>query len=65
MKVKYIGTGGHVSYPCYEDEIGNIYFDISFGVGRMHLYTGAYKDEFGEICGEPNKEIKFETERID
>ena len=27
MKVKYIGFGGYMEVPCYQDENGKIYFD--------------------------------------
>lgn len=59
MKVKYIGFGGgYAEYPCYEDENGRIYFDLNDGKNGLDLYTGAYRDECGEICGEPNINVK-------
>lgn len=52
MKVKYIGFGGYMEVPCYQDENGKIYFDENNGRNGLDLYTGAYMD-CGEICGEP------------
>lgn len=52
MKVKYIGFGGYMEVPCYQDENGKIYFDENNGCNGLDLYTGAYMD-CGEICGEP------------
>lgn len=52
MKVKYIGFGGYMEVPCYQDENGKIYFDENNGHNGLNLYTGAYMD-CGEICGEP------------
>lgn len=52
MKVKYIGFGGYMEVPCYQDENGKIYFDENNGRNGLNLYTGAYMD-CGEICGEP------------
>lgn len=54
MKVKYIGFGGYMEVPCYEDENGKIYFDENNGRNGLNLYTGAYRTEWDEICGEPN-----------
>ena len=31
MKVKYIGFGGYMEVPCYQDENGKIYFDENNG----------------------------------
>ena len=58
MKVKYIGFGGYMEKPCYQDENGKIYFDENDGRGELNLYTGAYKDEYGEIWGEPYDRVK-------
>lgn len=52
MKVEYIGFGGYMEVPCYQDENGKIYFDENNGRNGLDLYTGAYMD-CGEICGEP------------
>lgn len=49
MKVKYIGFGGYIEVPCYQDENGKIYFDENNGRNGLNLYTGAYMD-CGEIC---------------
>jgi len=58
MKVKYIGFGGYLEYPCYEDEVGKLYFDINDGRNGLNLYTGAYKhSENGDIYGEPNTSV--------
>ena len=58
MKVKYIGFGGgYMEYPCYEDENGKIYFDMNDGRNGLDLYTGAYRTEYGDIDGEPNRHI--------
>lgn len=53
MKVKYVGFGGYMEVPCYEDENGKIYFDENDGRNGLNLHTGAYRTECGEICGEP------------
>lgn len=53
MKVKFVGFGGYIEKPCYEDKNGKIYFDENDGRNWLSLYTGAYRDEVGEICGEP------------
>lgn len=54
MRVTYVGFGGgYAEYPCYEDEKGKLYFDLNDGRGELDLYTGAYRDEDGEILGEP------------
>ena len=58
MKIKYIGFGGIGEYPCYEDENGKVYFDINNGKNGLNIYSGAYKDEFEDICGEPYAEVK-------
>lgn len=58
MKVKYIGFGGgYLEYPCYEDKNGKIYFDLNDGRNGLNLHTGAYKDEYEEILGEPNRRV--------
>ena len=53
MKVKYVGFGGQMEVPCYEDENGKLYFDENNGENGLNLYTGAYRTEWDEICGEP------------
>lgn len=53
MKVSFIGFGGYTEYPCYEDEKGKLYFDINDGRNGLALYTGAYRDKYGDIDGEP------------
>lgn len=54
MKVKYVGFGGgYLEYPCYEDENGNIYYDLNDGKNELDLCTGAYRTEWDEIYGEP------------
>lgn len=53
MKVKYVGFGGYMEVPCYEDENGKLYFDENDGRNGLNLYTGAYRTECDEICGEP------------
>lgn len=53
MKVKYVGFGGYMGVPCYEDENGKLYFDENNGKNGLNLYTGAYRTEWDEICGEP------------
>jgi hypothetical protein len=63
MKVKFVGFGGYLDTPCYEDENGKLYFDENHGRGNLNLYTGAYRDrECDEICGEPNRHV---TENIE
>lgn len=62
MKVKFVGFGGYFETPCYEDENGRLYFDEDNGYNELSLYTGAYKDECGEICGEPYKAVKEPVE---
>jgi len=56
MKVSYVGFGGgYAEYPCYEDENGELYFDLNDGRNGLDLFTGAYRHpEDGDICGEPN-----------
>lgn len=58
MKISFIGFGGYLENPCYEDETGKIYFDTNDGRGELDLYTGAYRDECGEISGEPNERVE-------
>ncbi len=57
MKVKYVGFGGYMEVPCYEDENGKLYFDENDGRNGLNLYTGAYRTEWGEICGEPSYRV--------
>ena len=57
LDVKYAGFGGYMEVPCYEDENGKLYFDENNGIGGLNLYTGAYRDEFGDILGEPDKKV--------
>lgn len=66
MKVKYVGFGGEcIEVPCYEDENGKLYFDENNGNGGLALYTGAYRSECGEICGEPNTKVTDLIECVD
>lgn len=60
LEVKFIGFGGSMEVPCYEDENGKIYFDENNGRNGLSLYTGAYRDECDEICGEPNRRVTEE-----
>lgn len=62
MKLKYVGFGGYGEYPCYEDENKKVYFDINNGKGGLNIYSGAYKDEFGDICGEPCSKVNEDIE---
>ena len=62
MKVKYVGFGGYMETPCYEDENGKLYFDENNGRNGLNLYTGAYRTEWGEICGEPNRRVEESVE---
>ena len=63
LKVKYIGFGGILEYPCYEDENGHIYFDTNDGRCGLNLSTGAYRHpEDGDIWGEPCESINEEVE---
>ena len=57
LDVKYAGFGGYMEVPCYEDENGKLYFDENNGIGGLNLYTGAYRDEFGDILGESDKKV--------
>jgi hypothetical protein len=58
MKVKFVGFGGYLETPCYEDEEGKLYFDENNGRSGLSLYTGAYREkDCGEICGEPNVRV--------
>ena len=54
-----------MEYPCYADEIGNIYFDLNNGNGKLDLYTGAYR-HIGDnsICGEPYAKLEELAECI-
>lgn len=62
MKVKFVGFGGYLDTPCYEDENGNLYFDNNHGRNGLCLYTGAYRDEYNDICGESCTMVKDEVE---
>lgn len=62
MKVSFIGFGGYTEYPCYEDEKGKLYFDINDGRNGLALYTGAYRDKYGDIDGEPCYSVKDNIE---
>lgn len=62
MKVKYVGFGGYMEVPCYEDENGKLYFDENDGKNGLDLYTGAYRDECDEICGEPCNRVTESVE---
>ena len=62
MKVKYIGKGGFLDTPVYESENGKLYFDENNGYGELSLYTGAYRDKYGEIWGEPCNAVKEPVE---
>lgn len=62
LKVKFVGFGGYMEVPCYEDENGKLYFDENNGRNGLELYTGAYRTECGEICGEPNELVTEEIE---
>jgi hypothetical protein len=56
LKVKYVGFGGILGVPCYEDEDGRLYFDENNGNGTLCLYTGAYRHpQDHDICGEPDE----------
>lgn len=62
LKVTYVGFGGgFMEYPCYEDESGKMHFDLNDGKNGLNLHTGAYRDGYGEICGEPNTRITQEV----
>ena len=59
MKLRYVGFGGnYIKYPCYEDENGNVYFDINDGKNGLNICSGAFKDIIGEIYGEPCSQVK-------
>lgn len=62
MKVKFVGFGGYLDTPCYEDENGNLYFDNNHGRNGLALYTGAYRDKYGDIDGEPCYYVKDNIE---
>lgn len=62
MEVKFTGFGGIMEVPCYEDMNGKIYFDENNGKGNLNLYTGAYRDDCGEICGEPYDQVTVPIE---
>lgn len=61
MKVNFVGFGGVMDYPCYEDENGKVYFDMNDGRNGLNLYTGAYRECSG-ICGEPDTHVREEVE---
>ena len=61
MKVKFVGFGGAFDTPVYKDSKGRLYFDENYGEGGLNLYTGAWKDDCGEICGEPNRRVTEEV----
>ena len=60
MKIKFIGFdgSGFDEHPCYEDENGKLYFDINNGRNGLNIYSGAYRDKYGDICGEPYAKVK-------
>ena len=62
MKVTYIGMGGYIDTPVYEDENGRLYFDTNNGYGMLNLFTGAYRDKYGDIGGEPCYYVKENIE---
>lgn len=62
LNVRYTGFGGYMEVPCYEDEKGKMYFDENNGVGGLNLYTGAYRNEDGEILGEPDTKVTESVE---
>lgn len=62
LNVKYAGFGGYMEVPCYEDEKGKIYFDVNNGAGGLNLYTGAYRNEEGEIVGESDTKVTDDVE---
>lgn len=55
LKVKYVGIGGIGDHKCYEDKEGNIFFKEYY---RDIFYTGAYRNKYGDIYGEPNEKVK-------
>ena len=61
LKVRYVGFGGYMEVPCYEDENGKLYFDENNGRNGLNLYTGAYRTEWDEICGEPCNRVEEEV----
>lgn len=58
ITLKHVGFGGFLDYPIYKDSKGNLYFDVNNGHGDLSLYTGVYKEKYGEYSGEPNREFK-------
>ena len=59
LTVTFVGFSEYGDIPCYKDQNDHYYFDMNEGKGPLFLYTGAYLDEdCGEICGEPDLEIK-------
>lgn len=59
MKVKFIGFGGYIDTPVYENENGRLFFDANNGYGELDLHTGAYRDKDcpDDICGEPGYRV--------
>jgi len=58
IEVHFIGFGGAMEYPCYQDKEGHIYFDINYGRNKLNLYTGAYRySADNDICGEPDRKV--------
>ena len=57
MKVKLVGFGGYLDTPVYEDENGKLYFDVNDGRNGLRLYTGAWRDDCDDICGEPYRKV--------
>nr|WP_243121968.1 LPD11 domain-containing protein [Clostridium sp. Marseille-P7770] len=61
LKVKYVGFGGCMERPYYEDENGRLYFDENDGRNGLRLCTGAYRHEDGDIWGEPETSVTEEV----
>lgn len=64
LKVKYVEPEGSMKYPCYEDENGNLYFDVNNGMPSQNicLYSGAYRTDEGRILGKPEYFIAEEDD---
>lgn len=45
MKVKYIGFGGYMEVPCYQDENGKIYADIDTIIKEMENIMDSFTEE--------------------
>lgn len=58
MKVKFVGFGGYMEVPCYEDENGKLYFDENNGRNGLDLYTGAYKKNGGKYVANQIQELQ-------